>query len=426
MAHHHHHHSTETPEQRERILQEELDAAGQSLTKALQVSFTILKGIIVVLLVVFAASGIFQVQQGEEVLKLFFGEIDPASEEETMYKPGIYFAFPEPINEIIRIPVERELSIPIDTFWYFETEQEKLSPVKRQVTGPLNPLKDGYCLTRNESLEGLTGTDYNIVHSKWTVTYKIDDVKDFFEHVYIRDRDPGEDLLEAAADTLNPLLESLASNAIVRTMVNYTIDEAIISKKGIAESVKILLQDKLDQVKCGIEISDVRAIEIVWPRQVDEAFQAVTKARQKSGQIRIDALSYRDKVLTDAGGANAEEVLGILKQSNLSQAQQEDEVAKLSGQVQADIAEARAYRTKVVESAKANAEYLKTLIPEYRKHPELVLQDIYQKAIEEIMAGADEKILIQTREGLQDEIRVLINRDPNIKKDKAKQADEKK
>ena len=421
MADHHHHHGQEccssgSSGQDERILDEQLDAAGQSLRRALKMSFSILKIIIAVLLVVFACSGIFQVQQDEKAILLQFGEIKGP-----VLDPGIKFAFPEPINEIIRIPVKRELSIPIDSFWYYETPEEKLNPVKRMVSGPLDPLKDGYCLTRNDSLEGMAGTDYNIVHSAWTITYKIKSPKLFFENVYIRDRKPGEDLLEAAADTLNPLVESLASNAIVRTMVKYTIDEAIKSEAKIAGDVKLILQDKLDQVQCGIKIGDVRASRIVWPRQVDEAFQASSKARQESEQIRIDASSYSEKLLTDTGGSGAESILEDLKQPGLSQSEQEELVTKLSGQVQSEISEARLYRTKVVEDAKANAEYMQKLLPEYRKNPELVLQKIYQDAIEQVLADADEKIFMQTREGLPDEIRLLLNRDPNIKKDKAKQ-----
>ncbi|MHC5145374.1 MAG: SPFH domain-containing protein [Planctomycetota bacterium] len=421
MADHHHHHgqkccSSGSSGQDERILDEQLDAAGQSLRRALKMSFSILKIIIAVLLVVFVCSGIFQVQQDEKAILLQFGEIKGP-----VLDPGIKFAFPEPINEIIRIPVKRELSIPIESFWYYETPEEKLNPVKRMVSGPLDPLKDGYCLTRNDSLEGMTGTDYNIVHSAWTITYKISSPKHFFEHVFIRDRQPGEDLLEAAADTLNPLVESLASNAIVRTMVKYTIDEAIKSEAKIAGDVKLILQDKLDQVQCGIKIGDVRASRIVWPRQVDEAFQASSKARQESEQIRIDASSYREKLLTDTGGSGAEDILERLKQPGLSQSEQEELVANLSGQVQTEISEARLYRTKVVEDAKANAEYMQKLLPEYRKNPELVLQKIYQDAIEQVLANADEKIFMQTREGLPDEIRLMLNRDPNIKKNKAKQ-----
>ena len=227
-------------------------------------------------------------------------------------------------------------------------------------------------------------------------------------------------MLDAAATTLNPLIRSLASNAIVRTMVEYTIDEAVKNDAKIAGDVKRILQDKLDQVQCGIKVGDVRASRIVWPRQVDEAFQASSKARQESERIRIEASSYKEKLLTDTGGAGAEDILEQLKQPGLSQDDKNELVMKLSGQVQSEISGARLYRTTVVEEARANAEYLQKILPEYRKNPELVLQKIYQDAIEQVLAGADEKIFMQTREGLQDEIRLMLNRNPNIKKEKKK------
>ncbi|MCI0499313.1 MAG: hypothetical protein L0Y36_06510 [Planctomycetales bacterium] len=421
--HHHHHHRCECEDKPQQggLPAEQQDASTRSLTQALHVSFSILKIIMIVLLVVFACSGIFQVQQDEEALLLFFGQIQ-GSAEDPVLKPGIKFAFPEPIHEVIRIPVKHEQSLAINSFWYFETEEEKLRPVKSPVSGPLDPLIDGYCLTRNDRVEGMEGTDYNIVHSQWIITYKIDSPKHFFENMYMRDRRSGEDMLEAAAETLEPMLESLAANAVVRTMVNYSIDEAIKSQTGIADTVRVILQTKLDQIQCGIGIKDVRASRIVWPRQVEEAFQASNKARQESEQTRIDARAYKEKRLTDTGGADADRILAQLKQPGQSQEQQEALVARLSGQVQAKIAEARAYRTKVVEDAKANAEYLEQLLPEYQKHPELVLQKIYQDAVEQVLAGADEKILIQPSAGGKSrELRVMINRDPNIKKEQAEQ-----
>jgi regulator of protease activity HflC (stomatin/prohibitin superfamily) len=136
--------------------------------------------------------------------------------------------------------------------------------------------------------------------------------------------------------------------------------------------------------------------------------------------MRIDAASYKDQLLTDTGGPAAETVLDKLKQPELSRADQETLVTQLSGQVQSQISEARLYRTKVVEDAKANAEYLVKLLPEYQKNPKLVLQEIYLDAIEQVLANADEKIFMQTREGLPDEIRLLINRNPGIKKEQAK------
>jgi len=87
-----------------------------------------------------------------------------------------------------------------------------------------------------------------------------------------------------------------------------------------------------------------------------------------------------------------------------------------SNNAQEEIAKARAYRTKVVEIAKADADYLQRLLPEYRKRPKLVIQEIYQDAMEYVLSNTDEKIIIQPTEGAEDtEIRILLNRDPTLK-----------
>lgn len=425
MAHNHEHcnHSDDgnlpqgQPEENQLSKLSELDAAGKSLTDALRLSFAILKVIMVLLVFLFAVSGVFRVQPDEEALVLRFGKFVGEGEDRVL-QPGLEIAFPEPISEVIRIPVQRVQTLSVDSFWYFETEQERLARTPRQVvTGPLNPLRDGYSLTRNDAQTGLAGTDYNIVHSKWTITYRIKSPVDFFESIYIRPRNPGEDFLDAAAETVKPMLNSLASNAIALTMVNYSIDDAVRSRADIAVDVKNTLQRKLDEIGSGLEIDAVRADRIVWPRQVDEAFQASNRARQESEQMRIDASSYKDRVLTDTGGPSAEAVLRRLKEEDLSEEEQFALVERLAGQAQTMIAEARAYRTRVVEEAKANAEYLQKLLPEYKKRPELVLQKIYQDAVQEVLAGADEKIFIQPAQGGKSrEVRVLINRDPQIRR----------
>jgi hypothetical protein len=73
-----------------------------------------------------------------------------------------------------------------------------------------------------------------------------------------------------------------------------------------------------------------------------------------------------------------------------------------------------------VENARANADYIESLLPEYRERPELVLQRIYLDAIENILENAEEKFLIQPTKGTKGtEIRVLLNRDPSLKRQRA-------
>ena len=399
--------------------QEELDVANNSLTDALGVSFSILKIIMVVLVILFISSGVFSVQSEEQALVLRLGKIRGVGESRLL-GPGFHWAFPEPIDEIVRIPVKKVQSLSIDSFWYFMTEQEKLGQATLYVPPTMNPIKDGYCLTRNDSISGMESSDYNIVHSKWQLTYRIDNPERFFRNIYYRAPDPGEDFFDVTADMVEPLLRSMSADAIVTTMVKYSIDEAIVSNPDIPNNVKSLLQQKLDQIDSGITVVGMQiAGKITWPRQVDDAFQASNKASQEKQKLITEAKAYSEKILNESGGPDAEQILVALKAKDLSEEQRKSLLSRLSGSSQEQIAHARAYRTKVVEAAKASAEYLHEILPGYRERPRLVLQKIYQDAIEEVLNNAEEKIFIQPSiSGKSKELRVLISRDPSIGKPK--------
>jgi membrane protease subunit HflK len=398
--------------QTERVLPEteDLNTGQKSLADALRLSFGILKLIMAAVVVLFLASGFFSVGPNEQALILLFGRVQGQGEQRVK-EPGYHWTFPEPISEVIRIPVKEVQSLPIQSFWYFESEAEKLAGGKKYAAGGLNPIRDGYSLTRNEPVTELKGSDYNIVHSLWTVTYSISSPVRFFENFYIESRKPGESFMEVASRTVDPVIESFTSDAVVTTLVRYSIDDAIRSRSGIAERVRNVLQSKLDAMESGIQIDDVRINRITWPLQVDDAFQASGQAINKSDQAITDARAYKEKVLTDTAGPRGEAILEILKDPALSQERQEEQVSQLGGRVQGVISEARAYRTSVVADAKASAEYLKNLLPEYRLRPQLVVQKIYQDAIEVILGNVDEKIFVPPSGNQGREIRVLINRE---------------
>jgi membrane protease subunit HflK len=100
----------------ERPADEGLDAAGKSLSEALRVSFIILKMIMIVLVIAFFASGIRTVGSDEKALVLRLGRIRGVGEKRVL-GPGAHWVFPYPIDEIVRIPVEKSLTLDIDSFW---------------------------------------------------------------------------------------------------------------------------------------------------------------------------------------------------------------------------------------------------------------------------------------------------------------------
>ncbi len=401
----------------------ELDASGKSLSEALRFSFIILKIIMAVLIAAFLASGFKTVGPDERALVLYFGEIRGVGEERIL-GPGLHWVFPYPVGEIVRIPVERKVDLPINSFWYFQTKEELLGESAAQKKRPpaekLDPVKDGYCLTRSEkgtdAAIGSDGSDYNIIHCKWQITYQIDDMERFFRNIYVENQKPGELYFDVMTKSITPLLENLVEESVVTAMVNYTIDEAIKSQDRIPKHVLAVLQEKLNKIESGIKIVSVYLTDITWPRQVDEAFLASIRASQTSQKAISVAKTYAENTLNEAAGSFAEQLFVTLYDKNVTEEQKELLWSQVAGKAGEKLAGARAYRTKVVETAKANADYLQRLLPEYRKRPELVIQKIYQDAIEYVLDNADEKFIIQPTEGPGGkEIRIILSRDATLK-----------
>lgn len=446
---------------------DELDVAGKSLSDALRISFIILKVIMIVLVVAFLASGFETVGSNERALVLRFGKIRGEGEKRIL-DPGLKLILPYPIHEIVKIPVETQVNLPIDSFWYFQTKEEVISGQTRQVRPdkPLNPLLDGYCITRGEKLTeavtseqiydegtlhikgeiglkakingqsselevelkdlqigisqgraqaGSDGSDYNIVHSKWQLTYQIDDPERFFKNIYVEDVKPGDIYFNVITESIAPLLENLFEDAVVTTMVNYTIDEAIASRDRIPKHVKSLLQAKLDKIESGIKVVSVQLTKSECPRQVKAAFEASTRASQQSDKEITKSRTYTANTLNEAAGPVAEELFAALHDETVSEQTRELLWSQLAGKAREKIAEARTYRTEVVEHARANADYLESLLPEYRQRPKLVIQRIYLDALEKIFGNANEKFVNQPAPGNKGELRVILNSDPLLK-----------
>jgi len=402
----------------------DLDAAGKSLAEALRVSFAILKVIMVVLVVVFLASGFRSIEPDEQALVLRFGRIRGLGEQRIL-GPGLHWVFPYPIDELVRIPVGKKVNLPINSFWYFQSRRELLGETQKQTRVPptLDPVKDGYCITRSEKREdqamGFGGSDYNIVHTKWQLTYKIDEPEEFFTNVFLdlETIEAGKNYADAIPQNVTPLLENMFADAVVTAMVNYTIDEVIFERiAGLTDHVRKLLQTKLDQVESGMRVVSVQLTEKTWPRQVNEAFQASIKASQDKQTAISEAETYAEETLNAAGGQVARQLYAALRDPTYSEEQKEKLWPRAGGAVQYELAQARAYRTEVVERARANADYLHAILAEYRKRPEIVIEEIYRDAIERIFNNVDETMTIQAAEGTKNnQIRVQINRDPTLK-----------
>lgn len=409
--HHHHHHHIAGEANEPSNFGSEFDAGSKSLADALRISFAVLKIIMVVLVILFFSSGVFTVAPDERAMVLRFGKIRGETTEQRILESGLHWAIPYPVEEVIKLPARNTiLRAEIDSFWYDE--------MNKFPSRSLDPILEGYCITRNDTVADLKegDSDYNIVHSRWLLTYRISDCEMFYKNVYVKTPDAGQTLIDVIPKSVEPFLKAVASESIVVTMVNYSIDEAIKSDSRISKEAEKLLQQKLDAMNCGIEVDSMQLTAVIWPKQLDDSFVASIKASNEADRMIREARGYAESKTNEAGGR---ELINAILSPDIEGKQREYYWNNASGTVQQIIAEAKAYRTKVVESAKANADYLQKLLPEYRKRPKLVLQKIYQDAIEEVLSNMQETIIAQPSSGAKNrEFRVMINRDPSAVKKK--------
>jgi regulator of protease activity HflC (stomatin/prohibitin superfamily) len=406
---------------------QEMDTANRALSEALRISFTILKIIMVIVFVAFLGSGVHTIGEDEEAIVLRFGKMIPVDAEGNItLGSGLKWVWPYPINEVVRIPAKKQVSLVIDTFWYFRTPDEILGKKStRRIPYKLNPLQEGYCLVRGEQQDYLrgagisvdqSGSDYNIIHSMWQVVYKIQDVARFFKNVEVRDIKPGEIYYEAMTNSIQPLIKSVVEDAVVDSMVFFTIDEAIESQGSIPRNVQQRVQKKLDDMETGITIVSLTLDDIQWPRQVDDAFNALIAAKQTELTTVEQARTYRNTKLNETAGAMAEKLVVALHDDTVTETQLEDLWAQAQGQVSTIISDAKIYRTRVVESARSQASYFEQLLPEFRQRPALVMQSLYIDTLKQVLSQADETFVLQpTEPGKKREVRVLLNRDPALK-----------
>lgn len=420
FAHHHDHdHShDELP-----LNIDELDPAQKSLADALRVSFLILKTIMLLLVIYYLfISNVFNVKQNEEAVRLRFGRIV----QHNIEQGGPNFAWPYPIEEVVKIRTAPETIQLKDEFWF------RLDPARMMETnnemrgkpGPLDPQADGYLVTG----------DVNIVHAQWSVTYAIENTADYITNI--------GDEESLAADVVRTAVEQ----ALVRTAAQLTGND-FINGRGYAELARDYGQANLDAMRSGITIIGVDMSDRAIPASVYGAYIDVTNAETDKGKLIDQAQKEREHILRNTAGGAYEALWELItayeravdmedEPTSVELGEKLDEAFKalqidlgdktvfISGQVASAISAAKGYRTQVVEQANAQAETFTRLLPEYRKNPRIVMSRMWEDAREAILTGKAYSIGQDQMPGAVEtlylpsdvQLRIHTNRDPNVAK----------
>ena len=196
--------------------------------------------------------------------------------------------------------------------------------------------------------------DENIIEVPLTVQYRINNLEDFVLNV-----DQPEVSLQHATD-------SAVRHVVGSTEMDQVLTEG---REQMAIEVRERLQRFLDNYGTGMTITQVNIQSAAAPREVQEAFDDVIRAREDEQREKNQAESYANGVIPEA-----------------------------RGQAQRILEEANGYREEVIARAEGEADRFNKLVAEYRKAPGVTRDRLYLETMEQVL-GNTSKILVSGENG---------------------------
>ncbi len=286
--------------------------------------------LVVLLLVGLIAWNCWYTVEPEEVgLVLRFGKFQKETQ------PGLHFKLPYPIEQVIKIPVQRQLK---EEFG-FRTEV----PGVRTRYSQKN--------FEHESLM-LTG-DLNVAVVEWITQYRI--------------RNPYFYLFKVK----NPRQTFRDMNeAIMREVVgDKTVTEVLtVGRQEIADEVKKKLQELCDQYQTGIVVEQIVLQDANPPDPVKPSFNEVNQAQQEKERMINDAWAEYNKV-----------------------------IPKAKGQALQTIQEAKGYAADRINRAKGDALFFEQILKAYKEAPEVTRTRLFLETMETIYPKLDRKVIIDEK-----------------------------
>jgi membrane protease subunit HflK len=191
---------------------------------------------VVVMMILYALSGITIIKPGEVGLTLRWG-----ARVEGIHEPGVMFAFPRPIDEVVHVDVKHVSELRIETL------------ITNRRTNTLDPTKGGYAITG----------DHNIVHVHIIARYQIRDAAEWTFYGPVSD---GIVRVEVTA-------------AIVRSIGEIGVDHVLADgRTALLKAATQRAQAGLDDAHAGLVLLSLEITELVPPAPLRADFEAVQSA----------------------------------------------------------------------------------------------------------------------------------------------------
>jgi len=329
------------------------DAASQALAEALRSSFFIIKIIMAGLVLVFLGSGFFTVGPQEQAIVLRLGK--PVGQgRQALLGPGPHWAWPAPIDEVIKLHITSLTNASATVGWY-QTPEERARPGAPEPPAPpsLNPASSSYALS----------ADTNIIHVFASAKYRITDPIHFLF-----------DYSNAPAFITNAL-----NNALLSVSSEMGVDAILTSNRAaFREQVQMRVQELTALENLGVTVDQVD-FDSSPPLFLKGKFSEVDDAMIKRDGALKQAQTYATTNVNHAIGAAANRI-------NL----------------------AESARTNMVAMIEAQANAFLTNRAQFESNPELFKRIKQMNALERVYAGVDDKIVVPPN---SHELRFELNRE---------------
>jgi len=364
--HEHHEHAPEPPASSPSPVTPD-DAGSQAMAEALRSSFAIVKFVMVALVILFLASGIFQVGPQEQAIVLRFGK-PVGTGAQALLGPGLHWAFPYPIDEVVKIPIRQIQSVQSTVGWFAATPEQELSGNLPPPGPSLIPGVDGYAIT----------ADRNIIHTAAGLYYQVDDP---IRAVFGFSGGPDSPLGMAGVSNA---VQNVLNNALLYTAAHYSVDQVLYSDVGgFQDDVKQRVIQLADKENLGVTVLQC-SVHSIPPRQLQQIFDQVTEARQNQVEVVNNAHSYENQATNNA-----------------------------DAQASAIINEAKSASVLYVQTVLADANVFTNVLPNYEINPDLFKQEELVQTMGQALTNVQFKGFVPTTaSGKPQDLWLLLNREP--------------
>jgi membrane protease subunit HflK len=214
--------------------------------------------IALVVLLVWAGSGFFIVQEGQQAVVSTFGKYSYTSD------AGFQWRFPYPFQSHETVPVT----------------QLRSKEIGRNNVIQATGLRDSSMLTQDE----------NIIDIRFTVQYRLKDARAYL----FENRDPDLAVEQAA--------ESAVREIVGRSKVDSVLYE---QREALSTDLVKSIQAQLDRYNAGILVVNVNVQNVLVPEQVQAAFNDAVKAGADRDRLKNEGQAYSSDVVPKARGAAA-------------------------------------------------------------------------------------------------------------------------